>query len=56
MRRARLVIPSRASGSCGIAAPFRELKVADQNGQPVKGGEPGELMVRGHCLRHLSSI
>ncbi|MDR5798103.1 class I adenylate-forming enzyme family protein [Caballeronia sp. LZ008] len=38
------------SGSCGIAAPFRELKVADENGQRVKAGERGELMVRGRGL------
>ncbi|SDV46509.1 class I adenylate-forming enzyme family protein [Chitinasiproducens palmae] len=38
------------SGSCGIAAPFRELKVADETGQPVAAGEPGELMVRGRAL------
>ncbi|WP_250463703.1 MULTISPECIES: class I adenylate-forming enzyme family protein [unclassified Caballeronia] len=38
------------SGSCGIAAPFRELKVSDEAGQAVAAGEPGELMVRGRGL------
>jgi acyl-CoA synthetase (AMP-forming)/AMP-acid ligase II len=38
------------SGSCGIAAPFRELKVADENGRPLAAGVSGELMVRGRGL------
>lgn len=38
------------SGSCGIAAPFRELKVADETGQAVAPGVCGELMVRGRGL------
>lgn len=38
------------SGSCGIAAPFRELKVADETGQAVAAGVAGELMVRGRGL------
>lgn len=38
------------SGSCGIAAPFRELKVADETGREVAPGVPGELMVRGRGL------
>ncbi|TDY16841.1 crotonobetaine/carnitine-CoA ligase [Paraburkholderia sp. BL6665CI2N2] len=38
------------SGSCGIAAPFRELKVANEAGHAVAPGVPGELMVRGRGL------
>lgn len=38
------------SGSCGIAAPFRELKVVDEQGHAVPAGEPGELWVRGRSL------
>ena len=35
------------SGSCGIAAPFRELMIADPEGKPVPQGEIGELCVAG---------
>ena len=35
------------SGSCGIASPFRETKVIDDNGQEVAPGEVGELLIRG---------
>lgn len=35
------------SGSCGVAAPFRELMIADADGNPVPVGEAGELCVRG---------
>jgi acyl-CoA synthetase (AMP-forming)/AMP-acid ligase II len=38
------------SASCGIAAPFRELKVVDEQGQAVPTGEPGELWVRGRSM------
>lgn len=38
------------SGSCGVAAPFRELMVADAQGQPVALGEAGELCVRGRGI------
>lgn len=38
------------SGSCGIAAPFRELRVVDEQGKPVPPGTPGELWVRGRGL------
>jgi acyl-CoA synthetase (AMP-forming)/AMP-acid ligase II len=38
------------SGSCGVAAPFRELKVANDRGETVPTGEAGELMVRGRGL------
>ena len=38
------------SGSCGIAAPFRELKVVDEQGEVVPTGEPGELWVRGRSM------
>jgi acyl-CoA synthetase (AMP-forming)/AMP-acid ligase II len=35
------------SGSCGIATPFRELMIADPQGNPVKQGEIGELCIKG---------
>jgi crotonobetaine/carnitine-CoA ligase len=35
------------SGSCGIAAPFRECRVADMDGNTLPQGEVGELLVRG---------
>ena len=38
------------SGSCGVATPFRELLIADEQGEPVPTGEPGELLVRGRGM------
>jgi acyl-CoA synthetase (AMP-forming)/AMP-acid ligase II len=38
------------SGSCGVAAPFRELKVVDEAGNEVRRGEAGELVVRGRSM------
>lgn len=38
------------SGSCGVAAPFRELMIADPQGRPVGDGEAGELWVRGRGI------
>lgn len=38
------------SASCGIAAPFRELKVVDEQGLTAPAGEPGELWVRGRSM------
>ncbi|MSP88218.1 MAG: AMP-binding protein [Alphaproteobacteria bacterium] len=35
------------SGSCGMAAPFRELRIADDAGRTLGTGETGELLVRG---------
>lgn len=35
------------SGSCGLAAPFRELMIADPQGKPVAQGEIGELCIKG---------
>ena len=35
------------SGSCGIPAPWREVKIAGDDGTPVARGEIGELWVRG---------
>lgn len=35
------------SGSCGLAAPMRELKIVDENGREVADGEVGELWVAG---------
>ncbi len=35
------------SGSCGLPSPFREVRVADLEGNTVPVGEIGELVVRG---------
>jgi crotonobetaine/carnitine-CoA ligase len=35
------------SGSCGMASPFRELRIADESGRTLGAGETGELLVRG---------
>jgi acyl-CoA synthetase (AMP-forming)/AMP-acid ligase II len=34
----------------GLPAPFRELRIVDQDGNDVADGEPGELIVRGDGL------
>jgi len=36
----------RKPGSCGRAAPGREIALLDDDGQPVPPGEPGELFVK----------
>jgi carnitine-CoA ligase len=36
-----------ALDSCGLPAPFREVKVVDDNGNEVKPGCPGELWMKG---------
>jgi crotonobetaine/carnitine-CoA ligase len=35
------------SGSCGIAEPFRECRIADEHGRTLPVGTVGELLVRG---------
>lgn len=35
------------SGSCGVPVPFREVRIVDDKGKPVRAGEIGELQVRG---------
>lgn len=34
----------------GLPAPFRELRIVDENGDDAPAGEPGELIVRGDGL------
>jgi acyl-CoA synthetase (AMP-forming)/AMP-acid ligase II len=41
-----------ASGSVGIAAPFRELRIVDENGNDVPDGEVGELWTAGPGTFH----
>lgn len=36
--------------SCGLPAPFREIRVVDSEGRPSPPGEPGELQVRGRSI------
>jgi acyl-CoA synthetase (AMP-forming)/AMP-acid ligase II len=48
-------IPSSATHmayvrSCGLPAPFRELKIVDEQGKTVNPGEVGELWVAGRSL------
>jgi crotonobetaine/carnitine-CoA ligase len=35
------------SGSCGVAEPFRQCRIADENGTTLPVGATGELLVRG---------
>jgi acyl-CoA synthetase (AMP-forming)/AMP-acid ligase II len=35
------------SGSCGVPAPFREARIADEAGNTVPQGQVGELLIRG---------
>ncbi|MCC7047052.1 MAG: acyl--CoA ligase [Alphaproteobacteria bacterium] len=35
------------SGSCGLAAPFRSLRIVDDAGRDVRTGESGELWISG---------
>jgi crotonobetaine/carnitine-CoA ligase len=35
------------SGSCGIAGPFREVRIADDQGRTMPAGKAGELLIRG---------
>ncbi len=36
--------------TCGLPLPFREVRVADDEGIDVADGEPGELLVRGDSI------
>ncbi len=38
------------SGSCGIAGPFREVRIARPDGRTLPAGEEGELLIRGPGL------
>ncbi len=38
------------SRSCGLPAPFREVRIVDADGQPCAPGLPGELQVRGRSI------
>lgn len=38
------------SGSCGIAGPFRECRIADPEGMTLRRGQAGELLIRGSGL------
>lgn len=38
------------SGSCGLAAPFRECRIASPEGEALPSGTPGELQFRGPGL------
>ena len=52
---AGLVVPSELPDqeilkTCGVAAPFREVRIVDDEGIDVANGEPGELLVRGDSI------
>jgi acyl-CoA synthetase (AMP-forming)/AMP-acid ligase II len=36
-----------ASGTCGVVAPFREVRICDPDGHELEDGKTGELCVRG---------
>lgn len=36
--------------TCGLPAPFRELRIVDESGNDVPDGEPGELWVAGRSI------
>ncbi|MBT3143205.1 long-chain fatty acid--CoA ligase [Phaeobacter gallaeciensis] len=36
--------------TCGVAAPYRETRVVDENGAECAPGEPGELQIRGRGI------
>src|SRR5690606_30229961 len=36
--------------TCGLPAPFRELKIVDENGNEAPDGERGELWVAGRSI------
>ena len=36
-----------ALDSCGLPAPFRDVKIVDDNGNEVESGNPGELWIKG---------
>lgn len=38
------------SRSCGLPAPFREVRIVDATGQPCPADTPGELQVRGRSI------
>ncbi len=47
-----LIMPIEAaemvgSGSCGIAGPFREVRIAGPDGESLPAGASGELLIRG---------
>lgn len=35
------------SGSCGVPCPFRQCRIVDESGNPVRQGEVGELQISG---------
>lgn len=38
------------TNTCGLAAPFRETRVVDENGNECAPGEAGELQIRGRSI------
>ena len=47
-----LVVPDSVNSdaaldSCGLPAPFRDVKIVDDNGDEVESGSPGELWIKG---------
>ncbi len=49
------IVPAEATGksrelTCGLPAPFRELRIVDENGKDLGDGEEGELWVAGRSI------
>ena len=40
----------KATGTCGLPAPMREVRIVDENGNDVEQGETGELWVTGRAI------
>lgn len=49
------IVPAAAKGkalepTCGLPAPFREMRIVGEDGRDVADGEPGELWVAGRSI------
>jgi crotonobetaine/carnitine-CoA ligase len=46
------ILATTGTGTCGVASPFREVMVADENGNQVPTGALGEVCVKGPGILH----
>jgi acyl-CoA synthetase (AMP-forming)/AMP-acid ligase II len=49
---AHLILETTGTGTCGLPSPFRQVAVRDENGKDVRGGELGEVWVKGPGILH----